>query len=199
MSSPSSLGVVILAAGASKRLGRPKQLLTYHNTTLLQHTIDSANSLEALAKLIILGAQAEKIAIQIDTKSFEVVINEHWANGLSSSIEAGLTILRKNHPTIKNVLFVLSDQPYLTHDHLKKLLSKHQDDEPCITGSFYANQVGVPIVFSYHYFDELLTLDGDQGARKIVAKYPYSIQSVPFEKGEIDVDTEEDYQNLIEP
>ncbi len=197
MSSKSSIVLVILAAGASRRLGRPKQLLDYQDTTLLQRVIDLANNVDLPSKLLVLGAYADKISDKINAQSLEVVINPDWKEGIASSVRVGLSRIKENHPSIKHILFLLSDQPYLTADHLEEMISKHQDDQACITGSYYANQVGVPVIFSHHYFDELLSLKGDQGAKKIVMRHPESTQSIPFKKGEIDIDTKEDYKELL--
>ena len=198
MSSKSSIGLVILAAGASRRLGRPKQLLDYQDTTLLQRVIDLANNIDFPSKLLVLGAYSDKISDKINAQDLEIVINPDWEEGIASSVRVGLSRIKENHPSIKHVLFLLSDQPYLTTNHLEKLVSKHRDDQACITGSYYANQVGVPVIFSHHYFDELLLLKGDQGAKKIVMKHSESTQSIPFKHGEIDIDTEKDYLRLIQ-
>ncbi|MEM7297650.1 MAG: nucleotidyltransferase family protein [Bacteroidota bacterium] len=198
MKSQSSIGVIVLAAGESKRLGKPKQLLTYQNTSLLQRVIDISDGIKAISKVVILGAHADKISSEINNHSLEVLINEDWAEGIASSIRTGISALLKSKSSVKGALFLLSDQPHLTHDHLKNLLSIHRNDQPCITGSHYADQVGVPVIFSHHYFDELIELTGDQGAKKIVVKHPDAIQHIVLEGGEIDIDTIDDYKNLID-
>ena len=197
MTTEDSCGVIILAAGASRRLGKPKQLLSYQNSTLLQKAIDSADKIELYHKIVVLGAYADDIKKSINTRSFEVLINDAWEEGIASSIRAGLSSMIQDHTSVKSALFLLSDQPYLTADHLNELVSQHQHNEPSITGSFYANQVGVPVIFSHHYFEELLELKGDQGAKKVLMRHMESTQSIPFKNGEIDIDTQEDYEKLV--
>ncbi len=189
-------GLIILAAGESRRLGRPKQLLSYKDSSLLQRSIDMTKRTYCEPKFLILGAYADKIKKEINSEGIEIIINSDWKEGIASSIRTGLSTIIENHPSVEHVLFLLSDQPYLTADHLEELIAKHQDDQFCITGSKYANQIGVPVIFSYHYFEELLSLRGDQGAKKIIIQHPESTQGVPFKSGEIDIDTEEDYQKL---
>ena len=197
MNLESSIGLVILAAGASRRLGEPKQLLNYQSTSLLQKVVDLADDLKVQSKLLILGAHSDEIRKEINTRSFQVLTNAGWEEGIASTIRAGLSKIIEDQPNIQSVMFLLSDQPHLTGDHLGKLIAKHHDDHPCITGSLYANQIGVPVIFSYHYFEELLSLKGDQGAKKIVIQHPESIQSILFKHGEIDIDTREDYEKLL--
>ena len=96
------------------------------------------------------------------------------------------------------MMFLLSDQPFLSSEVLEKLMTKHRSKAGMITVSKYDGQLGVPMIFPKSFFDELLKLDGDSGAKKIVKNHLDCVQSVSFEKGKYDIDTEEDYKKLIE-
>ncbi len=190
-----SIGLIILAAGASTRLGRPKQLLEYRGKPLLQHTIDLAAELRFDSSVVVLGANAGEISEKIDMQTLDTVINEQWEEGMASSIRLGLSHLGKKESNLEHTLILLSDQPYLTIDVLNELL-KVQTDSKSIVACGYNNQVGVPAVFSHHFFEDLMRLIGDKGARGIIAQNMDFVSTVPFVGGEIDVDTEEDYEGL---
>ncbi|MEQ9405690.1 MAG: nucleotidyltransferase family protein [Cyclobacteriaceae bacterium] len=193
MSNSSTTGLILLAAGSSRRLGQPKQLLEFRKKPLLQHSIDCANRVPFDSCLLILGSNSQIITKRIVPGNFQVLLNEAWEEGVASSIHFGLSELIAKSPGIENVLFLLSDQPYLSTSHLNRLLTEH---EMGITASAYAGEIGVPVIFNRTYFDELLFLDGDQGAKKIVMKHRNKVKIVPFKGGEMDIDTMEDYDRL---
>ncbi|MEP1097687.1 MAG: nucleotidyltransferase family protein [Cyclobacteriaceae bacterium] len=191
----SSTGLIILAAGTSSRLGRPKQLLEYKGRPLLQHAIDIAVQFEWEASVLVLGANAAQIEEKINPKSLDLIMNENWKEGIASSIRSGLSYLLEKRPDLQHVLFLLSDQPYLSIEVVRELLTKHEKTL-AITACKYQDQIGVPVVFSKDFFEELRHLEGDQGAKKIVMKNMDVVSTVPFDGGEVDVDTDEDYRKL---
>ncbi|MEP5611153.1 MAG: nucleotidyltransferase family protein [Cyclobacteriaceae bacterium] len=195
MSVISSTGLIILAAGSSSRLGRPKQLLDYKGQPLLQHTIEIAAQLGCKASALVLGANAHSIEEKIDLKSLDLITNENWEEGIASSIRFGLSHLLDKKSDLKHVLFLLSDQPYLSVEVVRELLSAH-DENQAITACNYKDQMGVPVIFGKLFFEELMQLKGDQGAKKIVMKNIGIVSTITFVRGEIDVDTEEDYSRL---
>lgn len=191
MISPDKIGVAILAAGSSSRLGHPKQLVKFGDSTLIQHTIDACEDLNFASKTLILGASSDKILPLTNLKGFETCINESWISGISSSIHLALQKATTN-PQIQHILFLLSDQPFVTDQLIRKILEVHEE----ITACEYKGQVGVPAIFSKKYFDELATLTGDKGAKSVLMKHEEVVKKVPFEKGSIDIDTEEDIEIL---
>ena len=110
----SNIAVLILAAGSSKRLGKPKQLVKFKNKTLLQHSIDVSEALDLSEKIIVLGANEDKILNEVDLKNHKLLINKNWQEGMSTSLKKGLEEIRNWHPTIKHVLVLLSDQPFIS-------------------------------------------------------------------------------------
>lgn len=194
----SSVDLIVLAAGESKRLGRPKQLLPYQGKTLLQHVIDISALVSFENRILILGANSEMISNEVDSSGMKITINEAWAEGLSSSIKCGLATLLEINPKSQNVMFLLCDQPLLSLEIVSELVMKHLSKVDMITVSTYENQIGVPMIFSRPFYHELMTLEGDVGAKKIVKNHMDRTQSVPFEKGKFDIDTAEDYDKLLE-
>ena len=192
-----NIGVIVLAAGASARLGVPKQLLNYKGKPLLQHTLDRVNELESIKSVVVLGASADEIVDHIRFNHSSIVVNGDWSTGLSSSIICGLTHLNKHWPSIDYVLFVVGDQPYLSLELLQELISLAKQESHPVIASTYSDQVGVPALFHRSLFGELSRLTGDEGAKKVIQNNIDRVGLVSFEQGEVDIDTSADYENLL--
>ena len=188
-------GVVILAAGASSRLGSPKQLLVYSGVTLLQHSIEAAQSSDAVSVVVVLGANADVIRSEISNTA-NVVVNDSWKEGMASTIRFGLQTLVKLNPDVEAVVFMVADQPFVTAELLNDLMELNKKEQRSIVASKYGTTFGTPVLFTKRFFPELLELTGDVGAKSLVRKYLNETAFVPFPKGEIDIDTVEDYKNL---
>jgi molybdenum cofactor cytidylyltransferase len=191
-----SYGIVILAAGSSSRLGRPKQLLAYKGKTLLQHAIDSAKETDARHILVVLGSGKELIENQIDDHEIHSLENPDWQSGLASSIAAGIKELKVVSPNIDAVLLMVCDQPFADASVLKSLVTKQTESGNAIVGCTYDDTKGIPALFHSSFFAELLALQGDTGAKKLFDKYKEVTSFVSFTDGGIDIDTSEDYKNL---
>ncbi len=189
-------GVIILAAGASSRLGSPKQLLAYSGATLLQHSIEAAQSSYASSVLVVLGANAEIIKSAINHTPANVVVNPDWKEGMASSIRCGLQTLVELHPETEAIIFMVADQPFVTAALLNNLMELNRNDQRSIVASKYGSTFGTPVLFTRKFFPELMELTGDVGAKSLVRKYMNEAAFVSFPKGEIDIDTVEDYQKL---
>lgn len=191
-----NIGLMILAAGASSRLGHPKQLVKFEDKPLLQHMVDIGQEVDVLERVLVLGAKSELIQEVIITGTFSTIHNYEWQKGMSTSIHVGLKSLRSKCPDLQHVIIILSDQPFVTVEILNQLIASQDDSNPCITTCSYANQMGVPAIFSHHFFKDLLGLKGDQGARKIIQKNLDHVRAIPFSKGAIDIDTPDDLEHL---
>ena len=196
MNTLSNIGAVILAAGSSSRLGRPKQLVEYQDKTLLQHTVDSVSELTFDPALLILGAHADEIRDQTDTKAVMLVDNEQWSEGIASSIRLGLSESLKLNASLHHILFLLSDQPYIDTELIQNLIKQHTGGTRPITACYYKEDIGVPAIFSRSFFPQLMNLTGDIGAKKIIAQNIEKVATVRFKKGFFDVDTVEDVNQL---
>ncbi|MFV8281283.1 nucleotidyltransferase family protein [Christiangramia marina] len=192
----SNIAVLILAAGSSKRLGKPKQLVKFKNKTLLQHSIDVSEALDLSEKIIVLGANEEKILNEVDLKNHKLLINSNWQKGMSTSLKKGLEEIRNLHPTIEHVLVLLSDQPFISELVLQELIDKHLTANCLASFSQYQEIPGVPAIFSREIFPDLMRIEGDRGARDLIKNGFTNYQLVSFEKGIVDIDTEKDLQFL---
>lgn len=182
-----SFGVVVLAAGSSSRLGRPKQLLRYQGVTLVGRAVQSAVASGADEVVVVLGAHADLVRSALEP-STTWVLNENWAEGMGSSIRCGIAAL--SDPA-EAVVIMLCDQPLITGAHLRALADLVLNGSP-IAASSYAGVLGVPAAFSHDLFPRLMELEGDQGARDLIRNAP-DVAHVEFEGAEWDVDEEADY------
>jgi molybdenum cofactor cytidylyltransferase len=189
-------GIIILAAGRSARLGSPKQLLPYADKNLLQHSIDVAVESSMKPVIVILGSEIEEIERKIDYRGVIIAKNPDWESGMASSVVCGIKTLNKLHPDIESVILMVCDQPFVTAGLLNDLIKRQKASGSSIIASSYDNIKGTPALFHKKHFPELVSLTGDTGARSLLKKYAETLQTIPFEKGGIDIDTIEDYRIL---
>lgn len=192
-----NIQLLLLAAGSSSRMESPKQLLSWGTKTIIEHQIkellNTGNSLS-----VVLGAYANKIIDVIDKLPVEIYINEHWKKGMGSSISYGMDLLLEKHPNIDGVLITLIDQPLLTTDHFKRMLNLFQKGKGQIIVSQSENGwSGAPVLFDKKYFDELVKLKGDVGAKQITSKYKKSVQLINSGVILKDMDTRKSYNDLL--
>ena len=181
----------------SKRLGQPKQLLQYKGTGLLQHTIDAAEASLVDNIIVVLGSGHEKIQSELRTHKAFVRYNPKWAEGMASSIREGITASIERYPETDGILFMVCDQPFVSGVLLNRLVQTQNETGNPIVASQYGEVVGTPALFHSSLFPELMSLQGDKGARKILANHPDELSIVNFENGIIDIDTKADYENLL--
>jgi len=194
------LGIILLAGGASSRLGRPKQSLLYNGKTLLQHGVEVAmNAGENPIIITVLGANAELLLEQVNNEGIYFIINEKWAEGIASSIRCGLQKLLEIEPEVKAVIMMVCDQPFVTAKLLNDLVAKYLETGSPIIASKYGNSLGTPALFDKTIFASLLLLKGDAGAKRIMNENPDRVSVVNFPLGNIDIDTQTDYNKLLDP
>lgn len=186
--------VIILAAGASRRMGHPKQLLSFRGKYLLQHIVDEAFGFSDRV-VVVLGANYEEIAASINNDRVYVVVNDQWQQGMSTSVHCGLAAL-KNADT-ETAILLTCDQPFVTAGLLRQMTDTHQSTRRPIVACQYAETLGVPVLFHQSMFIQMNGLHGDAGAKKIVMQFPDLVATVDFPEGAFDIDTPDDYQNLI--
>jgi molybdenum cofactor cytidylyltransferase len=188
-----SLPAIILAAGASRRLGQPKQLALVLGEMLLARTIRVVRESGAEPVIVVLGAHRESIMSGVDFSRVQVVTNHDWEQGIASSIHAGIRSLQQSGAKLAAVLLLVCDQPKLSMEHLRRLIAAHQEaSEPTIVASEYAGIAGIPAIFPGSQFGKLLVLQGDAGAKYILRKPDCPMVRIDFEGGEVDIDTPED-------
>jgi len=190
-------GIIILAAGNSSRLGRPKQLLKYKDKTLLDLVTAEALKIPTIPTVVVLGAYSKEILNHHTYLEIAYIVNPNWQTGISSSIAAGMSAIGNQSKEIENVIIAVADQVFITSKVFEKLLQKRKLSSKGIIASSYAETVGTPVLFSKKYFEKLLSLTGNTGAKSIVQLNMEDTEIIPFELGHIDIDTETDYNNLI--
>ncbi len=187
---------IILAAGNSSRLGRPKQLLKVGNETLLRRTARLATETGCESNLVVLGAFYEQLQPELEGLDTNIIVNPDWHQGMGTSIACAANVLLRMTPMPQSVLFLVCDQPALNAKLLRTLLAESASSGKGIAAASYAGVTGVPVVLSAKYFAELSTLSGEQGARRILSRYPEDIAHVDFAEGSFDIDTEADAARL---
>lgn len=192
-----SVAAIILAAGASRRLGQPKQLLQVHGETLIARTARIAREAGAVPVFVVLGAEAEKIRAVLSASDVVLVENTQWQSGLSSSVRAGVEAVEAQSASVQGVLLLNCDQPRLNADHLRAMIAAFEArKQEVLVVSTYAGVQGVPAVLPRDLFGELKLLTGDKGAKSLFSAHLQSIAAVPFEGGEVDIDTPDDLAHL---
>ncbi len=190
------IGIIILAAGASSRLGSAKQLLVYNGHTLLQHALHAALDSVAHPVIIVLGAGEHDIRKKVNLNKVNTVVNTDWQEGMASSIRCGIHTLLLIEPQSEGAVIMLCDQPHVSSSLLNELVQTHQNTAKPIIASSYNNTAGVPAYFHKKIFPALLGLKGDTGARSIIQQHAGETATVVFSKGSIDIDTAADYKEL---
>lgn len=188
--------VIILAAGSSSRLGRPKQLLPFNGKSLLENAIDVANDSIGEPVIVILGSNAEILEKEILEKKVHTEENREWQEGMASSVRCGISALMRIAPAVDAAIIMVCDQPFVSPELLNELINQQKNTGKLIVTSQYENAIGPPALFYKTIFPELLKLKGDAGARKIIEQRKDDVATVSFKKGNIDIDTETDYKNL---
>ena len=190
------IGIILLAAGASARLGKAKQTLEFRNQTLLRRSAETA--LKVSAKVAVtLGARSAVVRKEIAGLSVLIAENKDWEAGMGGSVKIGLKKLLENNSDLRGVIIMVCDQPFVSIELLKKILAKYAETNAPIVACEYENTLGVPAFFSAKMFPELLALESSKGAKYLIEKHLAEAVSVLFPEGAFDIDTPEDYENLI--
>lgn len=194
---PIRISGVILAAGASSRMGRPKQLLPFNGTTLLGQVIENARRSDLDDIVVVLGHQAQKIQEQIDFRGITVLVNLDYASGQSSSVKAGIDHAAKRSDA---AMILLGDQPLVDPVVINRLIQSFKETLPSIVVPVYNGRRGNPVIIIRALFNELKScLVGDSGARILFSKYSDKIRRVDVGTRHIhfDVDVMDDYRRLL--
>jgi molybdenum cofactor cytidylyltransferase len=192
-----SCGLLLLAAGASTRMGRPKQLLPVRGRPLLRHVVEAYLAEPVSPLVIVLGANPVEIAACLDGLPVHLVVNAGWAEGMGSSLRTGMEALLARAPTLDSVVVALADQPDLTAGHIAKLIGTHRATGRSIVASECDGVRGPPVLFAAAHFPALLASHGDIGARPLLQKHVQDVAAVPLTAAP-DLDTPEDYAGYLQ-
>ena len=187
--------IVILAAGGSRRLKQPKQLVPYRGTTLLRHAAGAALESAVGPVLVVLGAAAGPCADELSRLDVELIIHAGWGEGLGSTIRVGVRAARTGHPGLGAVLLMACDQPGVDAAMLQALAATWLKGGARIVAAGYAGTAGIPAVFAATEFAALESLIGDRGAQVLV-RSDTGVAIVPCPGAELDVDESRDLNRL---
>ena len=184
---------LVLGAGGSKRLGRPKQLLPYRDGTLLGHVVGVARDCSFDQLVVAIGGAADDVRAHVDLSGAEVVVNDAYGEGCSSSIAAALAAV---DPRADVLVLMLGDQPGVTLETVGALLAGRGDAALAVCR--YDDGRGHPIAFARSLFGDLASLHGDKGVWKLLDRRAADVVDVPVPgRVPLDVDTWDDYQALL--
>lgn len=189
-------GIVLLAAGASTRMGQSKQLLPIGGIPLLHHaTLQALGASSHL--MVVLGSNASAHESILKPMHVPTIINTNWETGMGSSIKTGVRELLSLSPHLDNIVLMVCDQPSVTSSYLNLLISSFHTTHATIVSSRYQGTLGVPAIFSNIHFHDLLGLEDNSGAKSIILKYAEEVVALDFPGGAEDLDTPEDYDRFI--
>ncbi len=191
MANPPTVGVLILAAGASRRFGgQAKQLLEIEGKTLIRRITETALAAQLNGPVaVVLGANQERIRTDLPGLPIQVLDNPDWAEGMSTSLKAGLQAFNQAPVRVDAVVVLLCDQPLITPDLIRHLVDTFVETGKPMVACRYNGGVGVPALFARAVFDDLLALDGDKGARYLLQKRRDNLAEIDFEPAAVDLDS----------
>jgi molybdenum cofactor cytidylyltransferase len=198
-----NVGIIILAAGASTRMGAPKQLLLIEGKTLIKRVNDIALDTPCYPVVTVLGANRALIKKELANVPITIIDNPQWEKGMSSSIKMGLAGTYMTLKEIDAVIFLTVDMPYISANLINDMIKKaNENEEISIVACKYENGTGastngIPVLFKRNMFSDLLELTGDEGAKKIILRNKEKTALIDFPDGKIDLDTIDEYRNFV--
>jgi len=182
------VGGVILAAGGSRRMGRPKLLQTWKGEPLLRYAVGAALDAGLAPVVVVVGDEAESLRPVIADLPVKVVVNDGWDAGQSSSVRAGLRVVRAQ---VEAAVFLLGDMPLVNSELVGALVRKHAETLASIVAPTAGGRRGNPVVFDRSTFDALSRIEGDRGGRAVFGQF--EIEAVECEPDAFfDLDTPDD-------
>ncbi|HZP60792.1 MAG TPA: nucleotidyltransferase family protein [Opitutaceae bacterium] len=193
---PFRFGCILLAAGASTRMGRPKQLLEVDGRPLVARAAEAVLASPAWPVVVVVGSQAQKIRPVLARLPVLVAENPDWKEGLGSSIRSGVAALKNFWRSLDAVLIALADQPALSAGTIARLTTAYDATGRSIAAARYGGHLGAPALLGRQHFSTLQELQGDQGARALLELDPGQVAAVDLPEFAFDLDTPADYERL---
>lgn len=189
---PFRFGIAILAAGASTRMGTPKQLLEVGGQPLLVRAVEAALASEAWPVVVVLGANAEKIRPVLAKLPVLIAENPAWAEGMAASLRAGVTMLRQFSRALDAAVIALCDQPAFSAEVIARLVATQRATGRSVVAARYATRNGAPALFTRELFPTLTALTGEEGARALLNGGAEQVAAVELPELALDLDTPAD-------
>lgn len=191
------VAAIILAAGESSRLGKPKQLLEFKGKTLVRRAVDAANGAKCSPIIVVTGGESPDIDAELQCTTAIVASNKDWKSGIGSSIRRGIQHLLSSDKDIDAVVILVCDQPFVDSTIVNALIARRGETGKPIVASGYANTLGVPAIFDRSLFSALAHLSNASGAKSLILQNQDDVAGLPFPEGKIDIDTIEEW-NLLD-
>jgi molybdenum cofactor cytidylyltransferase len=195
-------GCIILAAGSSSRMGKPKQLIQIGGRPLVVRAVEAALGSSVWPVIVVLGAHAEKVRPSLARLPVLAVENAAWPEGMASSIRTGITSLRQFARKLDGAIIALCDQPAFSADVISRLIAAQRQTGRSIAAAQYPGRCGAPALFMRTHFDALASLTGEEGARNLLNGDPGSVAAIEMPELAADLDTPEDvarFQSASKP
>ncbi len=192
-----TVAAVVLAAGGSRRLGQPKQLLDHRGRTLVEHAIDRVRAAGVDTILVVVGAHAAQIGPLVEAAGAQPVVNERWTDGQGTSVAAGVRRLAGLDPTPESVLLTPCDLPHVDPDHLRRLTDLVRRGDADIAATRHGDAAGAPACFAASWFDRLADLSGDVGARSIIDPADPRVRTLEHPPARLDIDRPDHLDRLV--
>ena len=190
------IAALLLAAGGSSRLGAPKQLLQWGDTTLLGHVLDTLRELPFDEVFVVIGANGDEILDKVDLSGTSVIENPEWEEGMASSLRVGLdAVLRLSRADA--VVIFLGDQPDISKEVVNGLIEARRSTKRQAIVPKYRYAWGNPVMVERSLWPRLMSLEGDEGAKRLLQAHPDWVHEVWFEqRPPRDIDTRADFEEL---
>ncbi|MBE9045834.1 nucleotidyltransferase family protein [Pleurocapsales cyanobacterium LEGE 10410] len=190
--------LILLAAGESSRMGTPKQLLSYKGRSLIRHAVEEAVTSNCQPIVVVLGANSDRIAVELNNLPVHIAHNTQWQQGMSASITTGIIALKSINADFDAVIMALADQPLITHQVYNRLIERYYQNKVEAVASKYSDTLGVPAIFDRTIVPELLNMKQQGGAKRLLNQYSDRNFNLDLPEAAIDIDTPTDYQKLLE-
>ena len=191
------VALVLLAAGESRRMGTPKQLLTYQGFSLVRHATTEAIKSNCEPIVVVLGAKSDRIRGEINDLPVHITDNPRWQQGMSASIATGIATLLEMKIDLSAVIVALGDQPLITDRVYNCLIESYYQNQVKAVACNYSDTIGVPALFDCILVPELLNISDRGGAKQILHRYSDRAHNLDLPEAAIDIDTPADYQKLL--
>jgi len=196
MTEPFQCGLVLLAAGGSRRMGRPKQLLPIRGKPLVRHVAEAALAAPVASVVVVLGAEAEQVRTVLKDLPLQLALNPNWQTGLSSSLRVGVQTAMTKQPDLHALIISLADQPELSSAHVLQMIERYKQGGCNAVASLADDTTVPPILFDRSWFDRLCSIQGDIGAKALLKNDLHSVATVAISSA-VDLDTPEEYERFI--
>jgi molybdenum cofactor cytidylyltransferase len=187
-----SVAAVVLAAGASSRMGSPKALLPWRGVSLLRHAVRTALASTCDEVFAVFGNDPGPLRHELRDLKVHIAETQQWREGMSASLRAGVEAVQIQSPGCAALLVLLVDQPHVTSELIDQLIATHRETGLKMAACAYSDTLGPPALFERSLFPELLALEGDRGAKALLLCDPNTVAAVPFPEGARDLDTPAD-------